>query len=177
MVRIGESMLYTYDYLLFIVIIVAFVWDVKYHKIPNWLTAGSILIGVICHLIINGIDGFLFATFGIIAGGGICILLYAFKAIGAGDVKLFAAIGAFIGVENVLYILMYSIIFGGIIGIFLLIFTRTKLHIFVNRFLLFINKKARKSILLVNNENKIINFPFMYAILPAVIISYYYILF
>ncbi|MFD2630917.1 prepilin peptidase [Oceanobacillus kapialis] len=170
-------MLYVYDYLLFIIIIVAFIWDIKQNKIPNWLTAGSTLLGVICHLIGDGINGLLFAFFGIIAGGGVCLLLYAFKAIGAGDVKLFASIGAFTGVENVLYILMYSIVFGGIIGIFLLVSTRTNLHVLINNLIALINKKAKRNIKMINREKKIVKFPFMYAIFPAVIVSYYYILF
>lgn len=170
-------MLHIYDYLLFVIIIIAFIWDVRHNKIPNWLTAGSALLGLITHLISGGIDGILFSFFGLAAGGGICLLLYVFKAIGAGDVKLFAAIGAFTGFENALYILMYSIVFGGIIGIILLLFTRTKLHIIINKLIAYLNRVMKKNIDMIAKEEKIVNFPFMYAILPAVIVSYYYILF
>ncbi|QGS68917.1 hypothetical protein CV093_12310 [Oceanobacillus sp. 143] len=83
------------------------------------------LIGILYHLIANGADGLLFSFLGLLIAGGIFLILYAFKALGAGDVKLFAAIGSMIGIQLVLYIMMYSIVFAGLIAIIILLFTRT----------------------------------------------------
>lgn len=161
-------------YLLFIFIIIAFIWDVKYQRIPNWLTLGGMLFGMVFHLINGAIQGFLFSVSGLLVGGIICLVLYGLKAVGAGDVKLFFAIGAFVGIEITLYILMYSIIFGGLIGIVLLVLSRTSLYKVYNRGVGKLNKLFGKSWGLLNKEKKIITFPFMYAVLPAIITSYYY---
>ncbi|MDO6448213.1 A24 family peptidase [Oceanobacillus profundus] len=165
-------MLQMNDYFLFLFIIIAFLWDIRIQKIPNWLTAGGMLLAFILHLITNGIDGFLFSVFGLIVATVVCLVLYGFKAIGAGDVKLFAAIGGFVGIQIVLYILMYSIVCGGVIGILLLIITRTKLYILYNKGILFLNRKWDKQFAIIDKESKIISFPFMYAVLPGVILTY-----
>lgn len=112
------------DYILFILLIIAFYTDVRHKKLPNWLTVSGMLVGVIFHLITAGVDGLIFSFLGLLVGGGIFLLLYLFKTIGAGDVKLFAAIGAIVGVKMVLYIMMYSIIFAGMLSVIILLFTR-----------------------------------------------------
>lgn len=171
----GKELNEIIHYLLFIFVIVAFIWDVKYQKIPNWLTLGGMLFGLVFHLINGAIEGFLFAVTGLLAAGVICLILYGFKAVGAGDVKLFAAIGAFTGIEITLYILMYSIIFGGVIGILLLLISRTALYLLYNKLVMKINKRLKKNKWkLLDREKRIITFPFMYAVLPAIITTYYY---
>ncbi|WP_099158592.1 A24 family peptidase [Virgibacillus ndiopensis] len=169
-------MFHVFDYLLIIFIITAFVLDIRFHKIPNWLTAGGILVGLVCHLILDGIDGFIFSGLGLLVGGVICLLLYYFKAIGAGDVKLFAAIGAFLGIEKVLYAIMYAIVFAGIIGIILLLITRTPVYKAWNRIIEIVNHRFDKCFNKIadKKEEKVATFPFMYAVLPAIIVHYYY---
>lgn len=169
-------MLHFYDYLLFIFLIIAFVLDVRHHKLPNWLTASGMLIGIVYHLISNGIDGLIFSFLGLLVAGGIFLILYIFKAIGAGDVKLFAAIGSFVGIKMVLYMMMYSIIFGGIIGIIILLFTKTFLSKITIALFAFIDSVTSKSLGKLEDfkVNKATKFPFMYAVIPAVAFTYYY---
>lgn len=174
--RREQEMLEIYDYLLFVLVIIAFITDVKYHKLPNWLTAGGMAVGVVYHLVADGINGILFAFFGLLVGGGIFLILYVFKAIGAGDVKLFAAIGAFVGVKMVLYIMMYSIFFAGILAIIILLFTKTFMKKLTTAvFQLFgslLSRDFRK--LEEYKVTKATRFPFMYAVTPAIIAVYYY---
>ena len=113
------------DYILFVLIAVAFYTDVRYKKLPNWLTASAMLVGVVYHLIASGVDGLVFSFLGLLVGGGIFLVLYLFKVIGAGDVKLFAAIGAIIGINIVLYIMMYSVIYAAVLAIIILLITKT----------------------------------------------------
>ncbi len=104
------------DYCLFAYLLIALYWDVRHSKLPNWLTAGGVAFGFVYHLIANGLDGLIFSVIGCLVAGLIFMILYVFKALGAGDVKLFAAIGAIVGTELVLQLMMYSIIFAGLIG-------------------------------------------------------------
>ncbi|MDY0408519.1 prepilin peptidase [Virgibacillus soli] len=167
-----------YGQFIILALFLAFVcyFDIRYHRIPNWLNVSGFFIGIIYHVIVNQLNGFLDAMLGSLAGGGILLLLYVFKAIGAGDVKLFAAIGAICGVLFTLYGIMYSIIFAGIIGIVILLLTKTFL---VNMTLVFIHMKEslqKKSLTPLDDfKNNISNrFPFIYAVIPGIVTSFYY---
>lgn len=169
-------MLHFYDYILFIFLIIAFIMDVRHYRLPNWLTAGGMVIGITFHLISNGIDGLIFSFLGLLVAGGIFLILYIFKAVGAGDVKLFAAIGSFVGVQMVLYMMMYSIVFGGIIGIIILLFTKTFLLKITLALFEFIDSITSKDLGKLEDfkVNKATKFPFMYAVIPGVAFTYYY---
>ncbi|WP_096186966.1 A24 family peptidase [Evansella halocellulosilytica] len=162
------------DYLLFIFLAAACFTDIKHRKLPNWLTLTGMAVGLSYHLITSGIEGIFFSGLGLIVGGGIFFVLYLFKALGAGDVKLFAGIGALVGVELVLYFMMYSIVFAGIIAIIILLFTRTFLRKITTAFFSIIGSIMSKDLSEIENfkANKSTQFPFMYAVIPAVIISY-----
>lgn len=164
-------------YILIIFLGVACYFDVKHSRLPNWLNVSGALAGLLYHLLVNHIDGLLNSVFGLLAGGAILMLLYIFKAIGAGDVKLFAAIGAICGFLFTLYAVMYSVIFAGIIGLIILLFTKTFLINMTLAFLHIIESiKDRTLTPLDDFKNNVSNrFPFIYAVIPGVITTYYYI--
>ncbi|RDW21723.1 A24 family peptidase [Oceanobacillus chungangensis] len=172
-------MLQAIDYILFVFLVIAFMTDVKYQKLPNWLTAGGMLIGIVYHLITSGVEGLLFSFLGLLVAGGIFLILYVFKALGAGDVKLFAAIGSMIGIQLVLYMMMYSIVFAGLIAIIILLFTKTFLKKITNALFAIIHSITSRSFQKIEEfkTTKATRFPFMYAVIPAVITTYYYYLF
>jgi prepilin peptidase CpaA len=162
--------------ILILFLIVVSYYDIKHQRIPNWLSMLGVIVGIIYHLIINQLDGLIHSVLGALVGGAILFLLYVFKAIGAGDVKLFAAIGSITGILFTLYSIMYSIIFAGIIGLIVLLFTKT---FFVNMTLAFLHIKEtiqKKSLTPMEEfKNNISNrFPFIYAVVPGVITAYYY---
>lgn len=167
------------DYILFIFLIIAFITDVKYHKIPNWLSVGGALVGVLYHLIMGGVDGLIFSFLGLLVAGGIFMVLYIFKAIGAGDVKLFAAIGAIVGIQVVLYLMMYSVIVAGLIAIIILLFTNTFLKQITSAIFHLIETITSKDMSWLDDfkTTKSTRFPFMYAVIPATAITYYYLYF
>ncbi|MFD2046155.1 prepilin peptidase [Ornithinibacillus salinisoli] len=168
-----------HDYILFLFLIVAFIIDVRSHKIPNWLSAGGMVIGVLYHLISDGIEGLIFSFLGLLIAGGIFLILYVFKALGAGDVKLFAAIGAIVGVQMVLYMMMYAIIVAGLIAIIILLFTKTFLRKMTSVFFHILGSIFSKDFRRLEEfkTTKSTRFPFMYAVIPAVMLTYYYVYF
>ncbi|WP_077602597.1 A24 family peptidase [Oceanobacillus sojae] len=162
--------------LLIIFLLVVAYFDISKQRIPNWLNVTGVLAGILYHLFVHQIDGLLQSVFGVLAGGGIMLVLYIFKAIGAGDVKLFAAIGAITGVLFTLYATMYSIVFAGIIGVIILLFTKT---IFINMLLAFIHIKEsiqKRSLTPLEAFKKNVSnrFPFIFAVIPGVITAFYY---
>ncbi|WP_053367499.1 A24 family peptidase [Bacillus sp. FJAT-27245] len=106
--------------LLLAVLIICTVTDIKSRKILNVVTLPAILICFIYYLITNGLDGFLFSGKGFLVGLGVLFIPFAMGGIGAGDVKLMAAIGAMKGAFFVFYAFLYAAIVGGFIAFFIL---------------------------------------------------------
>lgn len=159
-----------------IFILIASYIDIKHHKIPNWLSISGLVVGILYYIINLGLEGILFSFIGMFVGGGIMFILYIFKGVGAGDVKLFAAIGAMTGIEFTLYNLMYSIVFAGLIGIVILVIKRKfflRLYHLFSRFIGIIRDKNLEE-LDEFKEKEAIRFPFMYAVLPGTIMTLYY---
>lgn len=178
-VKGGEKLeLHWNDYILFLFLLIALYTDVKYKKLPNWLTVTGMAVGLVYHLLTGGADGIIFSVLGLLVGGGIFLILYVFRALGAGDVKLFAAIGAIVGVEVVLYLMMYSVVVAGVIGVIILLFTRTLLRKVTSAFFALLSSILSKDFSELEDfkANKSTQFPFMYAVIPAVILSYSFLL-
>jgi len=88
--------------------------DLRWSRIPNWLTFSAMGIGIVIHTWIGGLQGTLTSLAGLVVGMGLFLLLYAFKAIGAGDVKLMATIGSMVGPSGVLSVAVLSALTGGL---------------------------------------------------------------
>src|SRR5271157_3131734 len=81
------------EVVLLIVLLAAAVFDVRYRRIPNWLTVGGAVLGIAMNAVIGPpLAGIGFALAGLGVAFGIYVLLYALRAMGAGDVKLMAAV-------------------------------------------------------------------------------------
>jgi len=96
---------------------VAAVIDVREHRIPNWLTYPGIILGVVLRWLAFGWNGLGTALAGCLLAGGIVFLFYVVRALGAGDVKLLAAIGSLVGPGHVVVVLLATAICGGVLGI------------------------------------------------------------
>ena len=96
---------------------IAIVMDLRSSRIPNWLTFPAMGFALAGHAWLNGIDGFLFSLTGFGLGLGLFFFIYLAGGLGAGDVKLMAAIGAFVGVYGLLSCAWLAIILGGIYAI------------------------------------------------------------
>ncbi|MCD4755526.1 MAG: prepilin peptidase [Deltaproteobacteria bacterium] len=95
-----------------ILVVIAAIIDVRTRKIPNYLTLSGWGIGLMYHVITGGLDGLIFSSAGLILGFGLLFLFYLVGGAGAADVKLMAAIGAFLGWEEVLRAFVFSSIMG-----------------------------------------------------------------
>ncbi len=104
-----------------LILIISVITDLRSRKILNIVTFPAIIGGLFYFSIFSGIDGFLFSGKGFLVGLGLLFIPFAMGGIGAGDVKLLAAIGAWKGVMFVFYTGVYAAIIGGVIAIFILI--------------------------------------------------------
>ena len=103
------------------VLLVAGVTDLRSSKIPNWLTISAMASGLFSHSLLNGLSGLLFSAKGLGLGFALFILLYVRGGMGAGDVKLLAAVGSFIGAEAVLSAGLMAMLLGGLYAIAMMI--------------------------------------------------------
>ena len=72
----------------------AAVTDYRTGRIPNWLTLPPLVVGPLLHFVSGGPTGLLGALVAIAVCGLVPYLMFRCGAIGGGDVKLFAAMGA-----------------------------------------------------------------------------------
>lgn len=95
------------------------VWsDLRQRRIPNQLILAGLVVGVLGQAFLDGSTGFAMAIAGAFTGL-VCLLpLYANGAMGAGDVKLMAVCGAFVGPLMVIVAAVASLVIGGIIGLY-----------------------------------------------------------
>lgn len=101
-------------------LLLAVAWDVQTHRIPNPLVIGGVLLGLATAFLPNGI-GWQSATFGSLAGLVIFIPLYLLRILGAGDVKLLTAVGAFVGYPGILTVALFTGLAGSILALLLAI--------------------------------------------------------
>jgi prepilin peptidase CpaA len=76
---------------------VAAITDVWKFKVHNLLTIPLLFSGLVYHGVTGGWEGFAGSLLGILCGFGILIGFYVLGGMGAGDVKLMAALGAWLG--------------------------------------------------------------------------------
>lgn len=91
--------------------------DVIERRIPNKLTFPIILWGFISGGIYSGFNGMLFSISGFLVGLAVFFIPFAMGGMGAGDVKLMAAVGSILGWKLTVYSALLTAIAGGIIVI------------------------------------------------------------
>jgi prepilin peptidase CpaA len=111
---------------LFALLIVASVSDYRTYKIPNWLTVSGMAYGLIYSMAapVALHTGLLWALGGLLLGFLIMLPLYALKAMGAGDVKLMAMVGSFLGAADTFHAVIFTFIVGGIAALMFALFNK-----------------------------------------------------
>lgn len=89
--------------------------DVRYKKILNLFTAPAIVLGMVLNTLNTGLSGFQNSILGFGLGVLLFLIPVLIGAMGAGDLKLMAAIGALKGVSFTLTTMIYSVVAGGVL--------------------------------------------------------------
>ncbi|MCE3606726.1 A24 family peptidase [Massilia sp. P8910] len=94
----------------------AAVCDYRTFRIPNLITGGGVLFALVYNTVVPPYwhAGWTWAPAGMLLGFGAMLPMYALGTMGAGDVKLMAMAGAFLGVDATLYALLFCVITAGI---------------------------------------------------------------
>lgn len=100
-----------------LVVLALSVWfDVSEQRIPNWITAGGLVVALVLRALV-GPEALGVGVMGGAVGFSLGILLFAAGAMGAGDGKLLATVGAFMGLDTFLRCLPLVGAFGGLLAL------------------------------------------------------------
>jgi prepilin peptidase CpaA len=95
----------------------ACVTDLRTRRIPNVLTFGAAAAALVYHTVTGGSGGALHAAAGWGIGAGIFLLVFVLGGLGAGDVKLLGALGAWLGPTGAFWLAIYTALAGGALAL------------------------------------------------------------
>jgi prepilin peptidase CpaA len=115
-------------------LLTAAVIDVRNHRIPNWLTGGGTVIALA--FAAAGVapqqEGLLSSLGGMAAGLAMLLPMYLLRVMGAGDVKLMAMVGAFVGLSHIVPAVLFAFMVGGVAAIFYVVANRRLVRFAIN---------------------------------------------
>jgi prepilin peptidase CpaA len=91
--------------------------DLRTRRIPNWLTLGLLVTGLVLKLPV-GLGPLASGAIGAALGLALAVVLFGLGAVGGGDGKLLIGVGAFFGHERFVGALLLIAVFGGLLGVF-----------------------------------------------------------
>ena len=97
------------------------VGDWRTRRIPNYLTFGGALAGLVFQTAMLGWSGLAQAILGWFLGLALLLLPFIYGGMGAGDVKALAALGAWVGPKGIVSVFCYMGLAGGILSLGILI--------------------------------------------------------
>lgn len=100
-----------------VIVVTAAIIDVRTRRIPNVLTLVGAATGVAFHFGIGGLPGLGHAAGGWAIGVALFLPMFLLRGMGAGDVKLLGAVGAWLGPVGVLWSGLYSVMAGGVLAL------------------------------------------------------------
>ncbi len=92
-------------------------YDIKTRRVPNYLTLGVAAGALVFHTTTGGVSGFGESVGGWLTGVALFLPWFALGGMGAGDVKLLAALGAWLGPMGALWAAIYASVAGGLLAL------------------------------------------------------------
>jgi len=93
-------------------------YDVRYRRIPNALVLATLIAGISINIAFSGLPGMISSLEGFALAFFPMLLMHIFGAMGAGDVKLFGAVGAVLGVSQVPLAFVVVVMLGAVLAIY-----------------------------------------------------------
>ena len=100
-----------------LVALVGAVTDVRSARIPNRLTYSSLVAALVLRTALLGLTGLKSGAVGMLAAGGLFLFLFVMGAMSGGDMKLMAAMGAWVGSTQVVTLILAAALAGGVLAI------------------------------------------------------------
>ncbi len=91
--------------------------DLRHRRIPNAITFPAVVVALCLHGATHSGQGLLLSLAGAVVAAALLLPGYAMGFTGAGDVKLLAAVGAFLGWPDALFAGLLSLVLGGVLSL------------------------------------------------------------
>ncbi|TDF66205.1 prepilin peptidase [Cupriavidus sp. L7L] len=115
------------------IVLTAAAIDLDRRRIPNWLTFGAWIAALPVQMAIHGVAaGSLAWLYGWLVGLALFLPFYLLRGMAAGDVKLLAAVGAWLGAIMVVKVALATCVIGGVWALVQLLVTR-QTHVALSR--------------------------------------------
>jgi prepilin peptidase CpaA len=98
-------------------LVVAAVTDLRSQRIPNWLVAAGVINATGWTLVPGTTLDFTQFLEGLAVGLLVFLPLYGMRAVAAGDVKLMAMVGAYLGMRGEIGAILFTVLAGGVLAI------------------------------------------------------------
>lgn len=157
------------QYWLVALLMLAAASDVACRRIPNLFVLIGLLAGLLGQYLLSGSPAQ--AIYGALAGLALFIPFYAMGGMAAGDVKLMAVVGAFLGPLGVAWAAALTLIAGSLMGILILLW-RGQLFRFAQRY--WAMASLRAYVPAQAGDASQLRFPFALAILLGTVASLYW---
>lgn len=166
---------------LFLLVSTSLFSDIKQYKIKNKMILTFIIVGLGTNIYYSGLVGAKDSIEGMLIPFFVLILIFAARMLGAGDIKLFCAMGSIMGVNYIVNNMIYTLLCGGVITLVLMLRRGILIKRLKYAFAYFFNFIFQKSIVPYADFSSLSEkekFRFTYAIAVGVIVQwlvkYYY---
>ena len=149
----------------------AVIYDLISHRLPNLYLLMGLLGGLLLQVWTAGGGGVMAFGSGLLAGCVLFIPFYVLGGMAAGDVKLMATVGSFVGMQGAFWAGAYSLIAGGVLGVVYLIY-KGCFSQFVTRYLAMAATRSR--IAAEEGDAARHRFPYAVAIAMGTLLSLYW---
>lgn len=107
---------------------IAGILDWRYRRIPNWLTVSGLVAGIGVNAVLFGWAGIKSSLLGAVLGLALLLPFALLRSLGAGDWKLAGALGACLGPQQLVTVLMGTILVAGVMALAVVIWKRRLLE-------------------------------------------------
>ncbi|HTJ86493.1 MAG TPA: prepilin peptidase [Terriglobales bacterium] len=98
--------------------------DLRWRRIPNWLTYTAIPAAILLHTVAEGWRGAKLSLLGTALGLGILLPFVLIRSLGGGDWKLVGGLGAFFGWHRLIEVLIYTLLINGLMALGMIIWKK-----------------------------------------------------
>lgn len=112
-----NAMFITMLMILSVLLMIACWQDFHEYRIKNNLIVTGTVFGIVLNTFLFAETGFLDSLTGLGFGLLLLLPLYLLRIMGAGDVKLLAMVGAFVGQDDIFGVFLYTLIAGGLLAL------------------------------------------------------------
>jgi prepilin peptidase CpaA len=112
--RLGAEQQTMWNALILAFVLTVAIGDVRWRKIPRWMTTLAVACGLVFHAAYGGFPSAVLAT---LIAFGVGLSFFQLGAIGGGDVKLITALGAMLGLDRWILAMEIAVMAAATIGI------------------------------------------------------------